>query len=589
MFKGTKSIFFFLVLAVAGCATALEPEDFRVDVAPPDSTETPEGDGTETLPDIETDKEEGEVAPDPGGCTFHSDCDNALYCDGTELCVGGVCQPGTPPVCNDLINCTVDSCDESTKDCLYAPDNALCDDGKECNGVETCAAGVGCVPGSGATCDDGVDCTWDDCDLVTGACSHEPEDYLCEDDGLYCNGTETCDLTRGCLAGGAPDCSADDGIACTREACDEEADACAHTPDDTLCSDGNVCNGREVCTPSSGGCTTVPETCDDTDACTIDTCDAGANACVNTLIDGDGDTWPPSSCGGPDCDDGNPSINPAAAEVCDDGADNDCNGRTDAADYACCGGDNDTCACPLDVSAGGTFTGTTSSAANDTSGGCGGSSGSDRVFYLHLDGRADVAVSTVGSSFDTILYVRRGTCTGSDEVGCDDDGGGGLTSLVSATLDAGDYFIFVDGYGSGSGSFQLNVTVTPRLPPVTGNDQCGGAADASAGGCFNGDTSTMTDDYDPTCGSSGGKDVVFTMTLASARTVRLATYGSDFDTLLSVRQGACTGTETVCDDDGGSGVDSLIERSFSAGTWFVFVDGYGSSSEGSYALCVTFP
>jgi len=36
-----------------------------------------------------------------------------------------------------------------------------------------------------------------------------------------------------------------------------------------------------------------------------------------------------------DCDDANPSVHPGAAELCDDGVDNDCNGLVDSADPAC--------------------------------------------------------------------------------------------------------------------------------------------------------------------------------------------------------------------------------------------------------------
>ena len=58
-------------------------------------------------------------------CTTDADCDDALYCNGAETCVAGVCQAGTPP-CNDNINCTVDTCDEVAKSCTYKPDDTAC-------------------------------------------------------------------------------------------------------------------------------------------------------------------------------------------------------------------------------------------------------------------------------------------------------------------------------------------------------------------------------------------------------------------------------------------------------------------------------
>jgi|GEM_PF-3379726 len=48
---------------------------------------------------------------DPG-----EECDDGLFCNGTESCVNGVCQPGESP-CDDEIPCTIDSCDEGTDTC----------------------------------------------------------------------------------------------------------------------------------------------------------------------------------------------------------------------------------------------------------------------------------------------------------------------------------------------------------------------------------------------------------------------------------------------------------------------------------------
>ena len=51
--------------------------------------------------------------------------------------------------------------------------------------------------------------------------------------------------------------------------------------------------------------------------------------------DEDGDGYQGEMCGGPDCDDTDPAINPDAEEVCDDAVDNDCDGDTDYKDAEC--------------------------------------------------------------------------------------------------------------------------------------------------------------------------------------------------------------------------------------------------------------
>jgi len=52
------------------------------------------------------------------------------------------------------------------------------------------------------------------------------------DDGLYCNGAETC--VAGVCQAGTPPC--DDGVACTIDSCDEATQSCTYTPDDTACA-----------------------------------------------------------------------------------------------------------------------------------------------------------------------------------------------------------------------------------------------------------------------------------------------------------------------------------------------------------------
>ncbi len=52
-------------------------------------------------------------------------------------------------------------------------------------------------------CDDGNECTDDRC-LSDGSCENTPNDSLCPEDGVYCNGPEVCDAEAGCVSAGDP-------------------------------------------------------------------------------------------------------------------------------------------------------------------------------------------------------------------------------------------------------------------------------------------------------------------------------------------------------------------------------------------------
>jgi len=67
----------------------------------------------------------------------------------------------------------------------------------------------------------------------------------------------------------------------------------------------------------------------------------------STCDDADSDGYDDQLCGGDDCDDGDPAVNPGAVEVCDDTVDDDCSGIADLSDEdadtyvnVACGGDD---------------------------------------------------------------------------------------------------------------------------------------------------------------------------------------------------------------------------------------------------------
>lgn len=114
---------------------------------------------------------------------------------------------------------------------------------------------------------------------------------------------------------------------------------------------------------------------------------------------------------------------------------------------------------------GGYWTGTTATSVNDYDPlTCGtGNPANDVAFRLDLPVRSRVTATTLGSSFDTLLYRMAGTCRTRMEARCDDDGGGGGgSSQLSEMLDPGTYFYIVDGYTTTAvGNYEFQVFITP--------------------------------------------------------------------------------------------------------------------------------
>lgn len=92
---------------------------------------------------------------------------------------------------------------------------------------------------------------------------------------------------------------------------------------------------------------------------------------------------------------------------------------------------------------------------------------------------ASLQVDTIGSSFDTVLAIRDANCMMEVPGGCDDDGGGSLTSkIVLTNMGAGGYAIIVDGFSSLSGAFKLNVRGTVAAGTPCTSPLFSGAANA---------------------------------------------------------------------------------------------------------------
>lgn len=206
-------------------------------------------------------------------CTSDAECDDFVPCTDDTCVVDTCANVNNDDNCLDPLNCDGDDiCDPTDPDAgadgCYAPGNPC--DPKLCDEVtfdplDPAGTCVDCT--ANAECDDGLTCTLDTCNGVTGDCSHVDTDALCPD-ALFCDGVDTCEP-------GNPAADADGCVPNPHEcanACNEGTNACFDCESNAECSDGidctddtcdggtgvctrtNNCPGLEVCNLQSGEC-----------------------------------------------------------------------------------------------------------------------------------------------------------------------------------------------------------------------------------------------------------------------------------------------------------------------------------------------
>ena len=186
----------------------------------------------------------------------------------------------TTPVgsCEDNNVCTNNDWDTNAAGpgecpCLNTANTASCDDGLYCNGTDTCANKT--CGHSGDPCIAPLVCN-----ETNNTC-----DNLCADAGTRCN----------------------DNNVCTNDSCIPATGECMHSNNTAACDDGNACTIGDVC--SGGVCQAgAAKDCSDGKTCTNDVCTAGV--CSNPVNCTGGQVCNAQGvCEAPVCncpDDGNP-------------------------------------------------------------------------------------------------------------------------------------------------------------------------------------------------------------------------------------------------------------------------------------------
>lgn len=209
-------------------------------------------------------------------CAIDAECDDGVYCNGSESCQSGSCVSGSNP-------CPGQDCDELLDQCVanQCNNDGICDSQETC---DNCASD--CVLGSAATCGNGI------CETANGE--------NCNSCAQDCNGK----------TGGKPSgrfCCGLDTL-CEDGRCTASGFQCSNVPQGQTCCGDGICSGMENSLVCSKDCGPAPY-------CGDGTCDDGESQC---------------SCSD-DC--GVPPVSELLS--CDDNTDNDCDTLVDCADSDC--------------------------------------------------------------------------------------------------------------------------------------------------------------------------------------------------------------------------------------------------------------
>lgn len=543
---------------------------------------------------------------DAGTCSTDAECDDGLVCNGSESCQAGACVPGAPPVCDDGVDCTVDSCSEIGGGCIIFPDNSLCPEGELCradgctglecrtdadcqddvfcNGLEACVDGM-CVPGMVPACDDGVPCTSNFCDPATDRCENPPADD--DRDGfapVACGGTDCDDMNPRVRPDADEDCTdlqdndCDGQLDCADAECVRDP-ICRCAPSETVCDDGrdDDCDGMLDCA--------------DFDCAGNPACCLAFEICGNMLDD---------DCDGfADCNDFGCRMDPICmcgpVEVCGNGIDDDCNGLIDCADMGCAG--RPECRCgPVEI------------CGNGLDDDCNGFSDCADAACAMLPECMCLPFEICGNSRDDdcnmLIDCADPACAMDPSCMCGpveicgngrDDDCNGFVDCADATCSARpECMCGPIEFCTGGVDDDCDMLTDCADPDCAGDPACVTSCSTATdlGSVVGAPVATGTtvgapNTLIPSCrGGSTAGERVFRWRAPTSGRFTFDTNGSTYDTTLYV-QTVCGGMDLACDDDSGTGLQSQVILPVRAGqVLFVVVDGFGMS-EGNFQLNIT--
>ncbi|MEM9192305.1 MAG: pre-peptidase C-terminal domain-containing protein [Myxococcota bacterium] len=509
---------------------------------------------------------------------------DAFIPDGARLCT-------EDSDCVDEVDCTQDICDPSGF-CRNALDNTVCSDGVFCNGQELCDPLVGCVPPEGPeSCNDRDTCTLDRCDEEMKTCIHTPRDD--DDDGevdWHCpdaNGNEGTDCNdRDPRIGSLVAEICDDGIDNNCDGMDvAEGEGECGRPAHDICEDAlDVSAGGVFVVDNTGAVADYRTSCAGSTHRDIVLTFTLAEP-KDVLIRAEGGGFIglalQSTCGDNatelDCDAGFPGIIRSRAVPA--GTYFAIVNNTSVEEIAITVNftdptpvpSNETCASPVDVSAGGTFSGDFIDVGNDHQTSCGGSV-PELAYTFTLANPSNVTIGLQNPINRTMAFSVRSACEDmATELRCT-RGAPARSTLYS--LPAGTYFILAEDLSSQEVDFVLDVTFSAPTPAPNG-DLCSNAINLPVNSTVMGTLADKEDDYTTSC-SFYNRDAVYEFSLTETQDVTLTVSGGTSFMYLSLRDDCANQASAIACR---SGRTSLIRaRNLAPGTYYAVVESFRGTS-----------
>jgi len=204
--------------------------------------------------------------------------------------------------------------------------------------------------------------------------------------------------------------------------------------------------------------------------------------------------------------------------------------------------------------------------------------GADHVMSFTALAAGNYTFDTFGSGYDTALAVF-GDCNPGSQLACNDDAGV-LQSQVVVAMAAGQTVnVAVDGYGGSTGNWILNIQSPAPALPACAEQDIGSAVGSPVA---TGTTVGQDEDLVQSCGGGGAVDYVIRFIAPAAATYQFDTFGSGYDTVLSLHDD-CGLAAVVCNDDSG-GLQSQLSYAMAAGQQILIaVSGYAGNT-GNWTL-----